>query len=101
MSIFQLTPPQRAEMVPLLHASTAGTGRCIPWVAVKTAVARDGGGFIVAIASANELRACAFFARERPCAFGAWRQLQAPGARWRRNINEDIRHASMTRPRRA
>jgi cyclic pyranopterin phosphate synthase len=78
LSIFRLTPPRRAEMVRLLHASTAGTGRCIPRVAVKTAVARDGGGLIVAIASANELRACAFFARQRPCAFGAGRQLQSP-----------------------
>jgi hypothetical protein len=87
-------------MVRLLHASTAGTGRCIFQGAVKTAVERDG-GIIVAIAPANELRACAFFARERLCAFGAWPQRQAPGARWQRNINEDIRHASMTRPRRA
>jgi len=31
-------------MVRLLHASPAETGRCSPWVAVKTAVARDGGG---------------------------------------------------------
>jgi hypothetical protein len=45
LSIPQLTPPQRAEMVRLLHASTAETGRCIPRVAVKTAVARDGGNY--------------------------------------------------------
>jgi hypothetical protein len=55
--------------------------------AVKTAVALTWGRTIVAIAPANELWIRAFFAPERNRAIAA-RRLCAPGAGWRRNINE-------------
>jgi hypothetical protein len=68
--------------------------------AVKTAEALIWGRTIVAIAPATELRTCAFFAPARICALAARQRLGTPGAGWRRNINEEIRRASMTCPRR-
>jgi len=88
-------------MVRLLHASTAGTGRCIFQGAVKTAVARDWGRTIVAIAPANELWIRAFFAPERNRALA--RAAAAALRAWRGgrgNISEKS-GASMMCPRRA